>query len=60
MSADGIEIYFGVVPAPVISGHEMGHGGSPRAKGSHHLVIALFDSKTGKRVTDAEGQGECR
>jgi len=55
---DGVTIYFGVLPAELVRGHprehpESGmHGGVPA--GENHLVIALFEDKTGKRITDAE------
>ncbi|MGL1549016.1 hypothetical protein ACSTJL_23665, partial [Vibrio parahaemolyticus] len=29
------------------------HGGTPPYSKSHHLVVALFDAKTGTRITDA-------
>ncbi|BAU49259.1 hypothetical protein SVA_2711 [Sulfurifustis variabilis] len=54
---DGIAIYFGVVPAELVRGHprehpESGmHGGAP--VGESHLMVALFDAKTGNRITDA-------
>jgi hypothetical protein len=55
---DGVAIYFGVVPAELVRGHprehpesEM-HGGVPA--GENHLVIALFNDKTGERITRAE------
>ncbi len=55
---DGVAVYFGIVPAELVRGHprehpesEM-HGGVPA--GENHLVIALFDDKTGKRITRAE------
>ena len=54
----GTAIYIGVMPAEVVRGHapehaERGmHGGAP--PGENHLVVALFDAGTGRRVTDAE------
>ncbi len=55
---DGVAIYFGVMPAELVRGHprehpesEM-HGGVP--VGENHLVIALFNDKTGERITRAE------
>lgn len=53
-SAGGIEIYYGILPAELVLGHEMEHGGSKAARGAHHLIVAVFNSATGKRVTDAE------
>lgn len=54
---DGIAIYFGMVPAELVRGHprehpESGmHGGAP--VGESHLMVALFDAKTGNRITEA-------
>lgn len=52
---DGMEIYYGVVPAEVISNQSATH--DPKMHrgqtGSHHLVVALFDAKTGQRISDA-------
>ena len=48
--------YVGVLPSELIS-HSLGqqaHGGTPRGRGWHHVLVALFDSKTGERITDAE------
>lgn len=56
--ADGMVVYFGILPAELVRGHprehpESGmHGGVPI--GENHLVIALFNDKTGKRITRAE------
>lgn len=55
---DGIAIYFGVVPAQVVRGHgpehaeRQMHDGVPA--GENHIVIALFDAKSGNRITDAD------
>jgi len=55
---DGVAVYFGVMPAELVRGHprehpesEM-HSGVPA--GENHLVIALFNDKTGERITRAE------
>ncbi len=55
---DGVAVYFGIVPAQLVRGHppahsesEM-HGGAP--VGENHVMVALFDDKTGKRITRAE------
>lgn len=55
---DGVALYFGMMPAELVRGHprehpesEM-HGGVPA--GENHLVIALFNDKTGERITRAE------
>jgi len=57
---DGVAIYFGVMPAEMILGHpkeheeRQMHGGVPAGKHRDHLVVALFDNATGKRITDAQ------
>ena len=56
---DGVSIYLGIVPAEIVGGHsreheesEM-HGGPPAGKHVYHLVIAVFDQQSGKRISDA-------
>lgn len=56
----GITVYLGVVPAEIVQGHPLVpgdaqalHGGTPAGRNSHHVVVALFDAKTGARITDA-------
>jgi hypothetical protein len=55
---DGVAIYFGILPAELVRGHppnhpESGmHGGVP--VGENHLTVALFDDKTGVRITRAK------
>lgn len=56
----GITIYLGVVPAEIVQGHPIAagdvqalHGGTQAGRNSHHVVVALFDAKTGARITDA-------
>lgn len=57
---DGVAIYFGVVPSEVIVGHPKGHeeramhGGAPGTAHRHHVVVALFDEATGRRVENAK------
>lgn len=53
-SVGGLEIYYGILPAEMVLGHEMEHGGGKAIRGAHHLVVALFSARTGNRVTDAE------
>lgn len=56
---DGLGIYLGVVPTDLIMKHPMEHsertmhGGVPPGKHHHHVMVALFDEKTGNRITDA-------
>jgi hypothetical protein len=56
--ADGVAIYFGILPAELVRGHPQEHpegqmhGGVP--VGENHIMVALFEDKTGKRITRAE------
>lgn len=56
---DGVAIYAGVMPAQIIRGHadqheeRLMHGGVPAGSDSNHLVIALFDAASGRRIEDA-------
>lgn len=53
-------IYFAVVPAELLrafpkdSSESRMHGGVPKGKHSHHLMVALFDAKTNDRIGDAK------
>ncbi len=55
---DGVAVYFGIVPAELVRGHPQAHpeglmhGGVP--VGENHIMVALFEDKTGKRITRAE------
>jgi hypothetical protein len=57
---DGLSIYVGVLPAEMLLGHPKGHheremhGGVPAGINRYHVVVALFDAVSGKRVTDAQ------
>lgn len=57
LDRDGVTMYWGLVPAAVVSDkHALDqlHGGGPKDGGQvHHLVVALFDSKTGTRIENA-------
>jgi hypothetical protein len=55
---DGVAIYFGIVPAELVRGHPRQHPegemhGGPHA-GQNHVMVALFDDKSGRRITVAE------
>lgn len=56
---DGVVVYFGVIPAEMIRGHVKSHpesqmhGGIPTNR-SYHLTVAIFDEKSGERLTDVE------
>lgn len=55
---DGIAIYFGIVPAQLVRGHPPAHpegqmhGGAP--VGENHIMVALFEEKTGRRLDRVE------
>ncbi len=57
---DGVAIYLGVLPAEMILGYTKGqseatmHGGVPQGKNRYHVMVALFDATTGKRITSAQ------
>ena len=51
---DGIDIYLGVVPCELIQGPERQmHGGVPVTRHCHHVMVALYDNASGKRIEDA-------
>ena len=50
-------IYIGLVPSEMILGHRLApemHGGVPAGEHVYHVLIAVFDRKTGERVKDLE------
>ena len=57
---DGVRIYLGVVPAEIVRGHPKEHpegqmhDGAPAGSGQYHVMVALFDAKTGQRIDVAE------
>lgn len=59
-TVDNIVIYLGVLPAEMIRGHPLQHpessmhGGRPAGESEYHVVVALFDAKTGARVANAQ------
>ena len=50
---DGMDIYLGVIPAQLTQEHSGMHGSEADRKHSYHILVALFDSKSRKRITDA-------
>lgn len=54
---DGLVLYWGLVPAALVTqGHALEnlHGGPPSGKGRQdHLVVAIYDARSGRRVEDA-------
>jgi hypothetical protein len=53
-TVNGFDVYYGILPAEMVLGHDSEHAGTRRARGAHHLVVALFNSANGERVTSAE------
>jgi len=55
---DGLTVYLGVLPAAMIQGHAPDHpeiamhGGRPAGQHVYHIVVAVFEAKTGKRLAD--------
>ena len=64
--ADGIGVYLGIIPTDLIAVHplehteDVMHGEVPLGKHHHHVMVALFESKTGERITDAEVEATVR
>jgi hypothetical protein len=58
-SVGGLAVYYGVLPAAMIEGHPTGHpekemhGGVPTGAHAYHLVVAVFDAKSGERIENA-------
>jgi hypothetical protein len=58
-SVNGIDVFYGVVPAEVVQNHvkqhgeERMHGKSSAPLGAHHLVVTLYDVKTSERIINA-------
>jgi hypothetical protein len=57
--ADGMGVYYGIVPAAIVRGHSKAHpegsmhGGPPQGN-EVHLVVALFDAATSARIENAK------
>ncbi len=58
-SAAGLTVELGIVPADTLRGRpeeealRKMHGGVPSGKSMYHVMVAIFDAKTGRQVTDA-------
>jgi hypothetical protein len=54
VTSHGLAVYFGVMPAAIAEGVAPNmHDAQPVAPHAQHLVVAIFNSVTGQRVTDA-------
>jgi hypothetical protein len=61
---NGVAIYLGVIPGEVLQkqhpkdhGEHKAHGGIPGKGHSDHVLVALFDEATGKRIENAQVMG---
>ncbi len=54
-TVDDISVYFGAIPAQMIGGHGSMHYPENKKIGkySYHILVALFDKRSEKRITDA-------
>jgi hypothetical protein len=52
-TAGGLSVYLGVMPAEIVKGQSMMHGGAPSGPHEHHIVVAIFDAASAARVSDA-------
>ncbi len=50
---DGLSVYLGVIPSQFIKGDEKEMHGGAKGDDSYHVLVALFDAKSGKRIGDA-------
>jgi hypothetical protein len=56
---DGIAVYLGILPAAMVRGHPKDHpesamhDGVPRGRDAYHVIAAVFDAASGKRVENA-------
>jgi hypothetical protein len=54
-----VRIYLGVMPAQIILGHPATHpeasmhGGPPTGDDEYHVIVSLFDNRTGEPITRA-------
>lgn len=59
-AAGNVRIYMGLLPSEMVRGHPNDHpegamhGGAPRTGGEYHVMIAVFDAKTGSRIENAD------
>jgi hypothetical protein len=58
-TAGGMAAYLGVVPAELVKGpgphsaEKPMHGRIPKGQHEYHIVVAIFDARTGARISDA-------
>ena len=62
----GVGVYLGVLPSEMLKDRAKAgpeatmHGGRAGGEHAHHVVVALFDARTGERITDADVQATVR
>ena len=55
-----LRVVLGVIPAALLTDHPEQHdeatmhGGLPAGRGYYHVLVALFDRRTGQRITEAD------
>ncbi|MGI0526700.1 hypothetical protein ABY43_21335 [Rhizobium giardinii] len=55
-----LAVYLGVIPAAMLRGHDTQHpesqmhGTPPRGVHAYHIVVAVFDAESGRRIEDAQ------
>lgn len=59
-TVDGLTVYIGAMPAEIVKGHPeshpeaSAHGGPPSGVHEYHFVVAIFDSVSGARISNAK------
>ncbi len=57
---DGMDVYLGILPAEMLLGPQLDatgrvmHGGVPPGNHRYHIVVAVFDAKSGLRISNAQ------
>jgi hypothetical protein len=56
--ADGLAVYLGVLPAQLLRGPSESHlttmhGGMPSSSGTHHVLVGVYDERSGKQLDRA-------
>lgn len=55
-SVGNMDVYLGVIPAQLTQDHPKMHGGDSSGEHRYHVLVALFDHKSGERIKEAEVQ----
>ncbi len=51
---DGLDVHLGIAPLDQVRDHP---GAQPKGKNLHHVLLALFDRRSGQRIDAAEVEG---